>query len=464
MPRPLRSLLIFAALPLFARALPAADLLIRNVTVIDVTTGAELLRRSILIHDDKIAAVGLTVPAPNGAAIVDGTGRFAIPGLWDMHVHLWHSEHLFPMYLAYGVTGLRDMGSDLARVNQWRREIAAGRLLGPRIETCGSAVDGFPSTDPKLPVVVVRTAAEARQTYDRLDSLNVDFIEVLATLPREAYFALVERARKYYSPVAGYIPGSVSVLEAIDARQKSIEHMSGTLMACSSDEAKLSKEHALAIERKDWAAAAELESRAMASYSARKAEELFERMARFETRQVPTLVMLRRGAYLDVDKLAADTHLSYIPPSIRKSWGDLREQKSQLPPDSLDFMRVEYEKLVGTLHTMRRAGVQVLAGTDTGNAFTFPGIDLHRELELLVQTGFTPLEALRSATSEPAKFLDTKDLGTIAAGKLADLVLLDADPLKDIRNTQRIAAVFVGGQYLSRVKLNAMLAALKVHK
>ena len=122
------------------------------MTVIDVTTGARLLKRSILIHDDKIAAVGLDTPAPKGAEVVDGTGRFAIPGLWDMHVHLWYNEHLFPMYLAYGVTGLRDMGSDLSRVNQWRREIASGKLLGPRIETCGPAVDGFPSTDPKLPV------------------------------------------------------------------------------------------------------------------------------------------------------------------------------------------------------------------------------------------------------------------------------------------------------------------------
>ena len=453
-----------AALQLSVLGLPAADVLIRNVTVVDVATGARLLKRSILIHDDKIAAVGLDLEPPKDAAIVDGTGRFAIPGLWDMHVHLWYNENLFPMYLAYGVTGLRDMGSDLGRVNQWRREITSGKLLGPRIETCGSAVDGFPSTDPKLPVVVVRTAAEARQTYDRLDSQNVDFIEVLATLPREAYFALVERARKYYSPVAGYIPGSVSVMEAIDARQKSIEHMSGILMACSSDEAKLSKQHAFAIERKDWAGAAELESRAMASYSARKAEELFDRMARFETRQVPTLVMLRRTAYLDTEKLTGDAHLAYIPPAIRKSWGDVREDKNKLSQDSLDFMRVEYEKLAGTLKAMRHAGVQVMAGTDTGNAYTFPGIDLHRELELLVEAGFTPLEALRSATVEPAAFLGTKDLGAIAPGKLADLVLLDADPLKDIRNTQKISAVFVGGQYLSRAKLHGMLASLKVHR
>src|SRR5438105_2149207 len=269
------------------------------------------------------------------------------------------------------------MGSNLSQVNAWRRQISSGQLLGPHIETSGPAVDGFPSTDPKLPVVVVRDAKEARSTYDRLDNMNVDFIEVLPPLPRDAYFALIERARKYYSPVAGYIPGTVSVMEAIDARQKSIEHMSGILMACSTDENRLSRQYALAIERKDWAMAAELESRAMASYSARKAEELFERMARFETRQVPTLIMLRHAAYLDSDKVATDPHLQYLPTSIRKTWQDPREDKKKLPQDSLEFMSVEYDKLAGILNAMRRAGVQVMAGTDTGSAYILPGIDLH---------------------------------------------------------------------------------------
>lgn len=459
-----RATVALLSLLLCPRLVNASDRLIRNVTVIDVTTGAELLKRSILVHDNKITAVGSGVRAPRGAQIVNGLGKFAIPGLWDMHVHLWYKEHLFPMYLAYGITGVRDMGSNLAQLNEWRKQIASGNLLGPHIETCGPAVDGFPSTDPKLPVMVVRDPNEARVTYDRLDNMNVDFIEVLATLPRDAYFALIERARKYYSPVAGYIPGTVSVLEAIDARQKSIEHMSGILMACSSDEKALSRLHNLAIERKDWAGAAEIESRAMASFSARKAEELFERMARFETRQVPTLVMLRSAAYLDADKLAADPHLSYIPFAIRKTWRDPRELKKQLPPDLLEFMNVEYEKLVSILKLMRRAGVMIMAGTDTGNAYTYPGVELHRELELLVQAGLTPLEALRSATLEPGKFLGAHEsLGSISAGKIADIVLLDADPLKDIRNTQKINAVFFEGKYLSRAQLNAMLAGLRHH-
>src|SRR5438477_6564040 len=149
----LRQLLLFG-LCLFP--LHASVHLIHNVTVIDVNTGAELPHRSILIRDNKIAAVGAEVHAPAGADIVSGAGKFAIPGLWDMHVHLWYKEHQFPMYLAYGVTGVRDMGSDLAQINAWRKQMSSGELLGPHIETCGPAVDGFPSTDPKLPVMVVR--------------------------------------------------------------------------------------------------------------------------------------------------------------------------------------------------------------------------------------------------------------------------------------------------------------------
>ena len=445
-------------------SLSATDLVVRNVTVVDVATGVEFPRRSILIHDSKISAVGTEVHPTERAQVIEGAGRYAIPGLWDMHVHLWYKQHLFPLYLAYGITGLRDMGSNLEQLKDWRREIASGRLLGPHIETCGPAVDGFPSTDPKLPVVVVRDPAEARKTYDRLDNMNVDFIEVLSTLPRDAYFALVERARKYYSPVAGYIPDSVSMLEAIDARQKSIEHMSGILLACSDDERSLSKLHAQAIERRDWAAASDIESRAMASFNRRKADDLFERMARFETREVPTLVMLRRAALLDTEKLATDPNLQYIPASVRKSWTDLRAQRKKLPQDSLDFMNVEYEKLSSLIAPMRKAGVLIMAGTDSGNDYTIPGEDLHRELELLVQVGLSPLDALRSATLEPARYLGTLELGGIAPGKLADMVLLDADPLKDIRNTRKIAAVFVHGEYLSRAKLNAMLASMKFQR
>ena len=252
-----------------------SDFLIRNVTVVDVVTGRELPNHAVWIHNGQIAAVGERTGAPAAAAIVNGTGKYLIPGLWDMHVHLWYREHQFPLFLANGVTGVRDMGSDLNWVNHWRDEIKAGKLLGPRIQTCGPPVDGQPSGDSKLPVLVVRNPNEARATFDRLDGMDVDFVKVLSDVPRDAYFALIERARKWYIPVAGHVPYSVSLLEAIDARQKSVEHMTGVLLACSKHEDNQRKRLLLALEKNDFRLYEKINAEILSSFDAKKAEELF---------------------------------------------------------------------------------------------------------------------------------------------------------------------------------------------
>jgi len=379
--------------------------------------------------------------------------------LWDMHVHLWYKEDQFPMYLAWGITGVRDMGSDLARVKRWRSEIKSGALLGPHIETCGPAVDGFPSDDPKLPVIMVRSPAEARTAYDHLEQdLKVDFVKVLSRLPRDAYLALIERARKWGLPVAGHVPDTVPVDEAVTARQNSIEHLSNVLLACSSDERKILVPRANAIERKDWNAVISFDERALATFDFNKADALIERMARYASYQTPTLVMLRRRTYADADDVARDPHLKYIPAAIRETWSDPREDKKKQPEAALALLDREFEKDCSLVERMQLSGVPILAGTDTGDPYTFPGYDLHRELQLLVKAGLTPLQALRAATIEPAEYLGADEsLGTVAPGRMADLVLLDADPLKDIRNTQKISAVVLGGKYLSRTTLDSML-------
>jgi imidazolonepropionase-like amidohydrolase len=437
-----------------------ADFLIRNVTVVDVKTGGELSKSSVWIHNGQIAAVGERTGAPAVAAVVNGAGKYLIPGLWDMHVHLWYREHQFPLFLANGVTGVRDMGSDLNWVNHWRDEIKAGKLLGPRIHTCGPPVDGQPSGDAKLPVLVVHTPNDARATFDRLDNMDVDFVKVLSNVPRDAYFALIERARKWYIPVAGHVPESVSLMEAIDARQKSVEHMTGVLLACSKHEDNLRKRVLLALEAKDVRSYEKIDTEILRSFDAKKADELFERMARFETREVPTLIMLRREMFPDTKDALASPHLKYISASIRKTWSNSGETEDPMPESTRALLAAEYTKLSELLLQMKRAGVKIMAGTDTGDPYTFPGYDLHRELELLVSAGLTPLDALRSATIEPAEYLGAEEsIGTIQKGMAADLVLLDADPLADIRNTQKIDGVFVDGKYLSKARLVAMLGS-----
>ena len=392
------------------------DVLIRDVTVIDVAKGTTTPKRSILIRGDKIATLGSEIPTGKHVEIVNGAGKFILPGFWDMHVHLARRDEL-PLYLAYGVTGVRDMGSDYERVKAWRTEVEKSQFAGPHIETCGPLVDGFPSTDPNLPVKMIRSPAEARALFDHLDGQQVDFIGVSSRLPREAYFALIERARKYYSLVAGDVPATVSVLEAIDARQKSIEHMSGILLACSTEERRLREPLSLALDRGDLDGFRQAESIAFDTFSPQKADVLFERMARFETRSVPTLVKLRVSPY----------------------------EKGL------------YDKLTQVLMRMQRNGVAIMAGTDSGEAGTHPGEELHQELELLVAAGLTPAQALRSATMEPAKYIGADErLGAVSQGRVADLVLLDGNPLADIRNTRKIDGVVLGGKYFSKLKLNAL--------
>jgi hypothetical protein len=384
------------------------DLFIRDVTIVDVATGTIHPRHSILIRGERIAATGRDIPAPKGVRVVDGAGRFAIPGLWDMHVHLRGRDQL-PLYLAQGVTGVRDMGSDLDRAKEWRRAIDKGELRGPHIETCGPAFDGFPSEDASIPVTMVRSPGEARTVYDRLDNQNVDFIGVRPRLPRDVYFALIERARKYYSPVAGAVPASVSALEAVDSRQGSIDQMSGILLACSSEERRLRGPRALALERRDWAEFGDLEAQAARTFDPAKADALFRRMAMFETRAVPMFARLRSS------------------------------------PRTKDH----YVKLAELVLAMERAGVAILAGADGGQ--------IQDELELLVDAGLKPAEALRSATIEPAKYLNAAEsLGAVEQGKIAEFLLLDANPLADIRNARKISAVVWGGKYLTKPQLQAL--------
>jgi len=413
---------LFCALFLGAAA-AHSDLLIRDVNIVDVVNGATLPNRNILIHEDHIAAIGAEVQASK-AQVIEGTGKFVIPGLWDMHVHLVDRGQL-PLYCAYGITGVRDMGSNYDRVRAWRAEIQSGALVGPHVETCGPAVDGFPAEDPKLPVSMVRSPNEARSTFDRLDNQSVDFIGILPRLPRDAYFALIERARKWYSFVAGPVPATVTVLEAIDARQRTIDQMFGILLACSTEEKRFGELRALALDRRDWEGFHDVELAAADTFSAAKADELFHRMAMYDTRSVPTLITLRTTPW------AAGL----------------------------------YPKLTQVLIQMQRDGVGIMAGTDTGVSAMHPGEALHQELELLVAAGMTPAQALRTATLEPAKYLDAlASLGAVAHGKIADLVLLDANPLVDIRNTRKIAAVVNGGKYLSKSRLTFIQSPVKARK
>jgi imidazolonepropionase-like amidohydrolase len=445
-----------------------------HVTVIDVTAtqpGRALEPdRTVVIAGGRITAIGKTgkVRVPSGAQVVDASGKFLIPGLWDMHVHTLvegRPDFVFPLLIANGITGVRDMGASLKpqQIQQMRRDIATGKILGPRFgAVAGRILDG-PGSQLNVGLSV-STPDEGRQFVRSSKRQGADFIKVYNLLPRDVYLAVVDEAKKQGLPVAGHTPFSMTAAEVSDLGQKSIEHTADLFTSCSRDEAALRQElreraRAQAQARGDSnAARMPVEVKASASYDEQKAAALFARFVRNGTWQCPTLAV-RRTTLADPGQLDADLRLKYIPASVREDWRSTFAQRSASSSE-MEQRKRRFQKTLEMVAAMQRAGVGILAGTDILNPYVLPGFGLHDELALFVQAGLKPMAALQTATINPAKFLGVSDsVGTVEKGKIADLVLLEANPLEDIGNTQRISAVVVNGRYLPKKELQKLLAA-----
>ncbi|HEV2129541.1 MAG TPA: amidohydrolase family protein [Longimicrobiaceae bacterium] len=443
--------LCVAAIRVSGEAAQTSSFAITNVAVIDASGAPHRPGMTVVVTGRRIAALGRTgtVEVPRGARVIDGAGKYLIPGLWDMHVHLSYvGRHALPLFLANGVTGVRDMGGDFAQVAAWRDSIAVGHLLGPRIKAAGPIVEstrwlqfaraavqqaGGRDEDKLARRVGVDTPEDARRVVDSVAALGADFLKLRNAASREAFFALAAEARRRELPLVGHAPHNVSPEEASNAGQRSFEHEFLPPLDGMTTEARA---------------------------------RLFRRFAENGTAFVPTMVA-NRGYRLLPDSLVlaviADStgtrepRRRYVSRELAEDWRvQIGMKQSERPRDWHAYHR----STLRDLREMQSAGVPLLAGTDAAAPLVFPGFSLHEELELLVREGgLTPLQALRSATHNPAEFLALQDsLGTIARGKLADLVLLDANPLDDIRNTQRIRAVVANGRLLERAALDSLLA------
>jgi imidazolonepropionase-like amidohydrolase len=440
---------------------------ITHVTVIDATGTPAQTDMALVIAGGRISEISKSsdLHAPPAAKLIDATGKFLIPGLWDMHVH-WYEKDYLPLFIANGVTGVRIMFGTSSH-HEWRKEIEAGTLLGPRLAIASRIVDGpKPFWPDSIPVA---DEAQARQTVDSIKQNDAgDFVKVLSFLPREAYFAIADEAKKQGIPFAGHIPLSVTVEEASNAGQKSVEHLTSILPACSTRSAEFYQAARadladdIASQPKFWGPHVDaIRQSIIDGYSPEKAAALFTVFKNNGTWQCPTLTLLRSLFQYQDPTLLNDPRMKYMPHSIRDSWNP--KYGFGETPEQIGFAKQEFQKDLQIVGLMQRAGVGLLAGTDTLNAFIFAGFSLHDELGLMVQAGLTPMQALQTATLNPARFLGTeKDLGTIEKGKVADLVLLDANPLDDIANTKRIASVIYGGELFSRTQLDKMLSDIEV--
>jgi imidazolonepropionase-like amidohydrolase len=440
-------------------------MVLQHVTVIDVRNGSLLADRSVAVAGGRITAVGPAgaVEVPAGAKVIDSTGQYMIPGLWDMHVHFVFKSY-GALFVANGVTGVRVMWGNPRGVSHhdWRSEFSQGKAVGPRMMIASNIVDGPNAIWPGS--AVVHNAAEGRETVTAAKKAGADFVKVYELIPTDAYLAIAAECKAQGIPFAGHVPQRIAAGEASDAGQKSIEHLTGIRTACSTREDDIMQERKKALENSKGVetirAVSERQRDAVRdTFSETKAQALFARFKKNGTWQCPTLTVLHSIAWLDDPAFIDDPRLKYVLPLIRASWDPKRDFRfKSMTPAHFAQMKKDFERNFALVAAMNKAGVGLLAGTDEMNPYCFPGFSLHDELGLLVKAGLMPIEALRAATINPARYFGKDETqGTVEPGKDADLVILDANPLEDIHNTTKIRAVVADGRLYDRAALDRIL-------
>ncbi len=449
-----------------------ADFVVRNVAIVDVVKGRTVPGRDVVVRNGRIDSIGASLPelGHRGLVVVDGTGKFLVPGLWDMHVHSLKlsPQYTHPLSIANGITGVREMwgcpslpdsfvacGEDIER---WRAALQDHSHLAPRyIMRSSFAIngeEGVPSAAPAF--FKARNADDAHALVAHHAADGVDLLKTYTNVSVAAYEALAADASKRGLLVAGHLPVRVPLSMALAAGQHSVEHPRIFLFECFRGAAAFR-----ALPNPVAAYTTDMRARFIDEHDPVRCAELMAAMAASDTWWTPTLQVLRMSALAGTREFRHDPRQRYIPFIL---WAGLwkpdadRAVAQAKHASGRDVDAELYRLAMDNVRQAHEAGVRIVAGTDAGDTYVFPGFAIHEELAELVRAGLAPSDALRSATIDAARFSGkAREYGSIEVGKVADMILLDANPLIDIRSTERIAGLFFNGQYLNRAALDKLL-------
>jgi hypothetical protein len=451
--------LLFLTIPI--QLLAQSFITIRHINIVDVKTGSVRTNQIVNIKGNRIDFIGDDTDTirKGSEPEINGTNKFLIPGLWDMHAHDigWlipnaSKDFITPIMLANGITGFRDMWGSAEAISL-KDSVNRNLVIAPRMIVGSPIVNG-----PRLFFQGTLTLSSTNQVSTLVDSLQgqgYDFVKVYSYLQHDLFFALAKYCKEKHMRFEGHVPIGVTAEEASNAGTESIEHLFGLRKSFSIKTKPLIKQwedEMLDTTISQFRILIKSES-SILPFDTTTAKDVTSVLIKNHTVVVPTL-MAAIGYTFDRDTLMKSTSMDYVPRALKQYWYDARSMTA--------FEKDMFQNYLQMLSFLHKQGVMILAGTDNENPFVVPGFSLHDELELYIKAGLTPLEALQTATLNPAIFMhEENELGTVEKGKFADLVILDQNPLIDIKNTRSINSVIMNGHLIDKDQINKLLEQLK---
>lgn len=458
---------LFTSLSALSQSIQA-DLIITNINIVDVANNKIMPNQTVVISKDLIKATGNSVTIQKkykAKSIIDGTGKYIMPSLWDMHVHfggdtlIGENKLLLPLYTAMGINHVRDCAGDISdSVIAWKKAIAENKLEGPTIFTSGPKLEGIKSIWPGD--LEIGNEQELNIALDSLQKLKVDFVKITDnTLEPNLFLKSIVAAKKRGWKVTGHIPATMTVATYANAGLSAIEHIGYLQRAASDKEDSITQLRASGKITNKEASALYLNT-----YNKEVAIEKFKQLAANGTAVVPTINGSFKTTYLDTYDFSKDDYLKYLGPAFKRTYDWRIQRAANDIAEAIQFRHANFEAAANLLPVLYKAGVTILAGTDAGflNSYNYPGLGMHEELAIMVKYGLTPQEALIcSVINGPAFFGLQNEYGAVAENKKADLLILNANPLDRIQNTQQIFGFLRNGKYLNRAYLDNLLSQVQ---